>query len=158
MSINSSDAESIKNIAEALQKNRLDPNKDITKDEALILYKETVKLLELGVLRVAEKVDNKWIVNAGIKKIILLGFKYSHLTELPGACLNYYDKNTLPLKHLTLDDKVRLVPGGSAIRCGSYIAPGTIIMPPAYINIGVYIDSGCMIDSHAFSRIMCTNR
>ncbi len=149
MKINSPDVKSIKNIVSALQSNCLDPNQDLTKDEALLLYQETIKLLESGALRVAEKVNNKWVVHTGIKTIILLGFKYGNLVELKGKNLNYYDKNTMPLKQLTLDDKVRLVPGGSAIRCGSYVAPNTIIMPPAYINIGAYIDSGCMIDSHA---------
>ncbi len=122
---------------------------NLSEDESLKLYQETIAALESGTLRVAEKVDDKWLVNTWVKKVILLGFKYGSLSEIPGTYTTYYDKNTMPLKHLTLDDKVRMVPGGSTIRCGSYVAPGTIIMPPAYINIGAYIDSGCMIDSHA---------
>lgn len=126
-----------------LQKNHL------IKDEALALYQEVIASLELGAVRVAEYVDDKWLVNAWIKEVILLGFKYGTLMEFPGELLNYYDKDTLPLKNLALDHKIRMPPGGSAIRRGAYVAPGTIIMPPAYVNIGAYIDSGCLIDSHA---------
>src|SRR5437868_9776123 len=46
-------------------------------------------------------------------------------------------------------DGVRIVPGGSAIRDGSYVAPGVICMPPMYINTGAYIGEGTMVDSHA---------
>jgi 2,3,4,5-tetrahydropyridine-2,6-dicarboxylate N-succinyltransferase len=149
MKINFADVKSIKNIAESIQKSGLDPNKDLTKDDALLLYKTTIELLESGKLRVAEKVGDKWVVNSGIKIIILLGFKYGTLVEKAVGGFSYFDKDTLPLKNLTLENQIRLVPGGSSIRCGTYIAPGTIIMPPAYINIGAYVDSGCMVDSHA---------
>ena len=120
--------------------------KNLKKTEALIIYRKVIKALELGAIRVAEKTDNRWIVNNWIKEAILLGFKYGELTKLPGG---YFDKNTMQVRKLKLSDKVRVVPGGSTIRCGTYLAPGTIIMPPAYINIGAYIDEGSMIDSHA---------
>lgn len=119
--------------------------KDPKKAEALKLYQKTIKALEKGEIRVAEK-DKKWVVNNWIKEVILLGFKLGKLTKLPG---NFCDKDTIPTKKLKLSDNIRLVPGGSSIRCGAYVASGTIVMPPAYINIGAYIDSGCMIDSHA---------
>jgi len=99
-----------------------------------------------SLIRVAEKVNNKWVVNNWIKEVILLGFKHGKLSKLPGG---YCDKDTLPIRKLKLSDKIRMVPGGSAIRSGAYVGPGTIIMPPAYINIGAYVDSGSMIDSHA---------
>src|SRR5688572_1739000 len=50
---------------------------------------------------------------------------------------------------MNLEDKVRIVPGGSTIRDGSYIAPGVVCMPPMYVNVGAYVDEGTMIDSHA---------
>jgi 2,3,4,5-tetrahydropyridine-2-carboxylate N-succinyltransferase len=43
---------------------------------------------------------------------------------------------------------IRLVPGGTSVRRGSYIAKGVIIMPPSYVNVGAYVDEGTMIDSH----------
>ena len=48
-----------------------------------------------------------------------------------------------------LNDGVRIVPGGSAVRTGCYVAKGVICMPPMYINIGAYVDEGTMVDSHA---------
>jgi len=44
---------------------------------------------------------------------------------------------------------VRLVPGGSSIRDGSYVAPGVVLAPPCWINVGAYVDEGTMVDSHA---------
>jgi 2,3,4,5-tetrahydropyridine-2-carboxylate N-succinyltransferase len=44
---------------------------------------------------------------------------------------------------------VRIVPGGSSIRDGSYVGRGVICMPPMYINVGAYVGEGTMIDSHA---------
>ena len=54
----------------------------------------------------------------------------------------------MPLKALTLDRHVRLVPGGSAIREGAFIGKGVICMPPMYVNIGAYVDECTLIDSH----------
>jgi 2,3,4,5-tetrahydropyridine-2,6-dicarboxylate N-succinyltransferase len=50
---------------------------------------------------------------------------------------------------LTLEDRIRVVPGGSTIRDGAYLAPGVVCMPPMFINIGAYVDEGTMVDSHA---------
>jgi 2,3,4,5-tetrahydropyridine-2-carboxylate N-succinyltransferase len=65
------------------------------------------------------------------------------------ATLRFYDKDTYPVRPTTLADRVRIVPGGSSIRDGSYVAPGVVCMPPSYINVGAYVDEGTMIDSHA---------
>lgn len=62
---------------------------------------------------------------------------------------SFFDKDTIPLQKFQLNQGVRIVPGGSAIRNGAFIAKGVICMPPMYINIGAYIDEGTMIDSHA---------
>jgi 2,3,4,5-tetrahydropyridine-2-carboxylate N-succinyltransferase len=91
-----------------------------------------------------------WIVNDWVKKGILLGFRLGELTDLSvDDNFKFFDKSTYSLKKLTLDNQVRLVPGGSSIRDGAYVAQGVIIMPPAHINVGTYIDSGTMVDSHA---------
>jgi 2,3,4,5-tetrahydropyridine-2-carboxylate N-succinyltransferase len=67
--------------------------------------------------------------------------------DLPGV--RFFDKDTYPLRRFTLDDGVRIVPGGSAIRRGAYIAPGVVCMPPMYINVGAHVGTGTMVDSHA---------
>jgi 2,3,4,5-tetrahydropyridine-2-carboxylate N-succinyltransferase len=46
-------------------------------------------------------------------------------------------------------DGVRIVPGGSSIRDGSYIGRGVVCMPPMFVNVGAYVGEGTMIDSHA---------
>ncbi len=46
-------------------------------------------------------------------------------------------------------DGVRIVPGGSSIRDGSYVGKGVVCMPPMYVNAGAYVGEGTMIDSHA---------
>ncbi|MBN1397171.1 MAG: 2,3,4,5-tetrahydropyridine-2,6-dicarboxylate N-succinyltransferase [Bacteroidetes bacterium] len=91
-----------------------------------------------------------WMVNDWVKKGILLGFRLGELSDISiDENFRYFDKNTYPLKKITLENQIRIVPGGSSIRDGSYIAPGVMIMPPAYANVGAYIDSETMIDSHA---------
>ena len=61
----------------------------------------------------------------------------------------FLDKSTYPVKTLHVNDGVRLVPGGSSIRDGSYVARGVVCMPPMFINVGAYVDEGTMVDSHA---------
>jgi 2,3,4,5-tetrahydropyridine-2-carboxylate N-succinyltransferase len=46
-------------------------------------------------------------------------------------------------------DGVRIVPGGSSIRDGSFVGRGVICMPPMFVNVGAYVGEGTMIDSHA---------
>ncbi|MBX3120298.1 MAG: 2,3,4,5-tetrahydropyridine-2,6-dicarboxylate N-succinyltransferase [Fimbriimonadaceae bacterium] len=90
-----------------------------------------------------------WKVNAWVKKGILCGFRMGGLVafDVPGQ--PFFDKDTYPLKPLTVEDRVRVVPGGSSIRTGSYVAPSVTCMPPMYVNVGAYVDEGTMIDSHA---------
>ncbi len=106
--------------------------------------------LGAGRIRAASHTPSGWRVNAWVKQGILLGFRLGELTD---ASLNelfrFFDKDTFPLKRLTLESGVRLVPGGSAVRAGAYVAPGVVCMPPMYINVGAYVDEGSMIDSHA---------
>jgi len=90
-----------------------------------------------------------WKVNAWVKQGILLGFRLGSLEELPGGGLSFVDKHTYPVRHFGSGDGVRVVPGGSSIRAGSYVARGVVCMPPMYINAGAYVDEGTMVDSHA---------
>ena len=90
-----------------------------------------------------------WTVHQWVKQGILMLFKVGVLKDMSISGMPFFDKHTIPLKEMSISDNVRLVPGGSAIRTGSYIAPGVICMPPMYINIGAYVDSGTMVDSHA---------
>ena len=107
-------------------------------------------LLGHGHIRAAEP-DGQggWRVNVWVKEGILFGFRLGTLKDLHAGPFPFFDKDTYPLKTLTLEDKVRIVPGGTSIRDGAFVAPGVVVMPPAYINVGAYVDEGTMVDSHA---------
>ncbi len=108
--------------------------------------------LREGRLRAAEKDESgDWQTNAWVKQGILLGFKMGNMVNMSfsGETFQFFDKDTYPLRPMNLDDKIRIVPGGSTIRDGSYVAPGVVCMPPMYINVGAYVDENTMIDSHA---------
>lgn len=110
---------------------------------------EVCRKLETGEVRVAEKIDGQWKVNPWVKEAILEGFRIGKLTDMSAGEYSFFDKDTLPLKKFSVKDRVRIVPGGSSVRCGAFLAPSVIMMPPAYVNIGAYVDEGTMIDSHA---------
>jgi 2,3,4,5-tetrahydropyridine-2-carboxylate N-succinyltransferase len=106
--------------------------------------------LESGQIRSAERGnDGAWRVNAWVKRGILLGFRAGKLERSGGDSLTFVDKDTYPIRRFEEADNVRVVPGGSSIRRGSFIAPGVVFMPPMYVNVGAYVDAGTMIDSHA---------
>lgn len=106
--------------------------------------------LDSGKFRAAEKINDTWQVNTWVKKGILLAFRFGQITDQSiNENFKFFDKHNIPLKKMSLEDKVRIVPGGSSVRRGSYLAPGVVIMPPAYVNIGAYVDASTMIDSHA---------
>jgi 2,3,4,5-tetrahydropyridine-2-carboxylate N-succinyltransferase len=106
--------------------------------------------LTQGKIRAAEKVNGKWVVNVWVKHGILLGFRLGELSQMDdGSALSFVDKDTFPARRFTVAERVRIVPGGSSIRVGSYVAPGVICMPPMFINVGAYVDEGTLVDSHA---------
>jgi 2,3,4,5-tetrahydropyridine-2-carboxylate N-succinyltransferase len=108
--------------------------------------------LNAGRIRAAEPDASSftgWRVNAWVKKGLLLGFRIGGVVAMPEAGAQFFDKSTYPLRRISVEDRIRVVPGGSSIRDGCYIAPGVTCMPPMYINAGAYVDSGTMIDSHA---------
>ena len=121
-------------------------------DADFALFAEFKASLNRGEIRAAERnADGKWQTNAWVKGGILLGFRMGAIIEMtpPGASLQFLDKNTYPIRKFSVDDRVRIVPGGSSIRDGAYIAPGVVCMPPMFVNAGAYVDEGTMIDSHA---------
>ena len=116
------------------------------------VYEEFKTALRHGEIRSAERgEDGTWRANAWVKQGILLGFRMGKMSEMSKETetLRFFDKDTFPLRPMSLDDGVRIVLGGSAIRDGSYVAPGVVVVPPAYINVSAYVDEGTMVDSHA---------
>lgn len=116
------------------------------------VFEEFKAALRTGEIRSAEKdSDGNWNANAWVKQGILLGFKMGKMVEmsLETETFKFFDKETYPLRPMSLEDKIRIVPGGSTIRDGSFVAQNVVLMPPCYVNVGAYIDEGTMIDSHA---------
>jgi 2,3,4,5-tetrahydropyridine-2-carboxylate N-succinyltransferase len=115
------------------------------------LFGEFKATLNRGQVRAAERTaTGEWRVNSWVKRGILLGFRMGSLMDMSGAgSLRFFDKDTYPLRAMTTGDNVRIVPGGSSIRDGTYVAPGVVCMPPMYVNVGAFVDEGTMIDSHA---------
>jgi 2,3,4,5-tetrahydropyridine-2-carboxylate N-succinyltransferase len=123
---------------------------DLPFEEARAAFDELRDQLNRGAVRAAEPDGSGgWRVNGWVKQGIILGFRIGRLADQSKGGLPFYDKDTLPIRSVRLEDSIRLVPGGSSIRDGAYVAPGTICMPPMYINIGSYVDEGSLIDSHA---------
>ncbi len=127
----------------------------LDREAALRAFRDLKFFLNDGEVRAAHPSTDKgniegWIVNAWVKKGILLGFRLGTIHEYsPNPQFRFFDKATFPLKNITQGDGVRIVPGGTSVRDGSYVAPDVVIMPPAYINVGAYVDKGTMVDSHA---------
>jgi len=114
--------------------------------------------LESGALRAATRAeDGTWSAVPWVKRGILLAFRLGVMAPTvgteggvpEGGDAAFYDKHTLPLRRFALSDRVRIVPGGSAVRRGAYLAPGVVCMPPMYVNVGAHVGTGTMVDSHA---------
>jgi 2,3,4,5-tetrahydropyridine-2,6-dicarboxylate N-succinyltransferase len=121
-------------------------------DDERAVYEEFKTALRGGEIRSAERGnDGVWRANSWVKQGILLGFRMGKMVEisLPTETFKFFDKDTFPLRPMSLDDGVRIVIGGSTIRDGSYVAPGVVLVPPCYVNVGAYVDEGTMVDSHA---------
>jgi 2,3,4,5-tetrahydropyridine-2-carboxylate N-succinyltransferase len=120
--------------------------------KVLEAVERAVSELNVGRLRVAEKVNGQWTVNQWLKKAVLLYFRL-HDNQLmkAGPYAQFFDK--VPLKFSHLDEAqmretgVRVVPPAVA-RHGAFIAKGAVLMP-SYVNIGAYVGEGTMVDTWA---------
>ncbi len=103
-----------------------------------------------------------WRVNTWVKQGILLGFRFGDLADLSidGGAWPFYDKDTMPLKRPGLESRVRIVPGGSAVREGAYLAPGVIcvLWTPAARNPVAFSASGSSASSSSPASCHETNR
>jgi 2,3,4,5-tetrahydropyridine-2,6-dicarboxylate N-succinyltransferase len=122
-------------------------------DDHFRIFREFKEALNRGQVRAAEpdrSAQSGWRTNAWVKKGILLGFRMGVIVDMSidAARQPFIDKSTYPVRALTPADGVRIVPGGSSIRDGSYIGRGVVCMPPMFVNVGAYVGEGTMIDSH----------
>ena len=117
----------------------------LNQDKVKNAIHEVVEQLDRGQLRVAEKAEEKWIVNDWIKKAVILYFPIRQMETIEVPPFEFHDK--IPLKSGYKEKGIRVVPHAVA-RYGAYISRGVIMMP-SYINIGAYVDEGTMVDTWA---------
>ena len=106
--------------------------------------------LETGRLRAAEPDPagaGGWRVRPEVKAAILARFADRALVDWPVGPFRFRDRGGLPL-HALADPALRIVPGGTSVRAGSFLGEGVVVMPPSFVNIGAWIGPGTMVDSH----------
>ena len=109
---------------------------------------EVIHLLDLGRIRVAEKIEGKWVTHEWVKKAILLYFRTQKMEVIEAGPFRFHDK--IPLKSWSGQEGVRVVPH-ALVRRGAFVASGAILMP-SYVNIGAHVGSGTMVDTWATDR------
>ncbi len=106
---------------------------------------DAIAALDRGTIRVAEKRDGQWTVNAWVMQAVNLFF------GVAGFAVHdfgpFQSRDRIPLKKDLEAAGVRLVPG-AVTRYGSYVAPGAVLMP-SFVNIGARVGTGTMIDTWA---------
>lgn len=124
---------------------------DTATPELIAAINEVLSCLDSGQYRVAEKINENWVVHQWIKKAVLLSFKLFPNQLMDAGFCQYYDKVALKYSGYTdvqlQQTGVRVVPG-AVVRRGAFIAKNTILMP-SFVNIGAYIDEGVMVDTWA---------
>src|ERR1700689_5284197 len=129
----------LENLEKAIQRHFEAGQAALGNASAMADFLEFRAALERGEVRAAAPDESNpvgWSVNAWVKQGILLGFRLGALQDIPGSPFSYVDKGTYPARNFMAADGIRLVPGGSSIRAGSYVARGVVCMPPMYINVG----------------------
>jgi 2,3,4,5-tetrahydropyridine-2-carboxylate N-succinyltransferase len=117
---------------------------------------ETIRLLDGGQARVAEKREGTWVVHQWLKQAILLSFRLNPNTVMRAGALSgeigpWWDK--VPGKFEGWDARqfeaagFRAVPG-AIVRRGAFIARDVVLMP-SFVNIGAYVGEATMVDTWA---------
>jgi len=106
---------------------------------------EAIAGLDSGKLRVAEKIDGRWVTHQWLKKAVLLSFR---LQDNRVIDKRYYDKVPSKFQKFNFAKAgFRVVPP-AAVRRGAHIA-GNVVLMPSFVNIGAYVDEGTMVDTWA---------
>ncbi len=121
-------------------------NRELLNDKTYLdAIENTIEELDKGRIRVAEKIQDKWVVNEWVKKAVVLYFPTRKMETIELGPFEFHDK--IPLKKDYAKLGVRVVPHAIA-RYGAYVARDVIMMP-SYVNIGAFVDSGTMVDTWA---------
>jgi 2,3,4,5-tetrahydropyridine-2-carboxylate N-succinyltransferase len=101
--------------------------------------------LDRGDLRVAEKENAEWSVNAWLMQAVNLYFAVSPMETQDYGPFQVRDK--IPLKKDLEKAGLRIVPGG-IVRYGAFVAAGAVVLP-GFVNIGARVGKGTMVDTWA---------
>jgi 2,3,4,5-tetrahydropyridine-2-carboxylate N-succinyltransferase len=117
---------------------------------------ESLRRLDSGEARVAEKVAGEWVVHQWLKQAILLSFRLNPNQVMRAGALGeglgpWWDK--VPGKFEGWDAPqfeaagFRAVPG-AVVRRGAFVGRGAVLMP-SFVNIGAHVGEGTMVDTWA---------
>jgi 2,3,4,5-tetrahydropyridine-2-carboxylate N-succinyltransferase len=108
--------------------------------------------IEKGEFRVAEPDGNGgWLVNAWLKKAVLLYFRTQEMELVDADPAPFWDK--IPARFAEFDESAfrklgaRVVPG-AIVRRGAHIGKDVVLMP-SFVNIGAHVGAGTMVDTWA---------
>src|SRR4029453_5267043 len=124
-----------------------------TRGDVRLAVDAAIAALDSGEARIAEKINDEWIVHQWLKKAVLLSFRLNPMEVIAGGPggAHWWDK--VPSKFAGWGEKefadagFRSVPG-AIVRRGAYIAPGAVLMP-RFVNIGARGGEGAMVDTWA---------
>ncbi len=142
---------SLQTIIEQGFEQRFEVTPHTAKAELIQAVDEVLRCLDSGQYRIAEKINDEWVVHQWLKKAVLLSFKLYPNEIIDAGFCQFYDK--VPLKYQEYSEQqfqssgVRIVPH-AMVRRGAYIAKNTVLMP-SYVNVGAYVDEGVLIDTWA---------
>jgi len=114
---------------------------------------ETLKALDCGEFRVAEKSGGAWHTHQWIKKAVLLSFRLNPMERIAGSPGNGHWWDKVPSKFATWSDAdfnragFRAVPG-AIVRHSAFVGKGAVLMP-SFVNVGAHVGEGTMVDTWA---------
>ncbi|HEX3651426.1 MAG TPA: 2,3,4,5-tetrahydropyridine-2,6-dicarboxylate N-succinyltransferase [Rhizomicrobium sp.] len=109
--------------------------------------------LDLGRLRVAEKVGSEWHVHQWLKKAVLLSFRLNDMKLIEGAPGGAVWWDKVDSKFAGWDAErfraagFRAVPG-AIVRRSAFIGRGVVLMP-SLVNVGAHVGENTMVDTWA---------
>ena len=85
----------MKNLQSIIEK-AWDDRALLAKNETREAIREVVRLLDKGEIRIAEKIEGRWVVNEWLKKAVIMFFPINDMEVSKSGIFEYYDK--IPLK------------------------------------------------------------
>ena len=114
---------------------------------------ETLRALDCGEFRVAEKSGGAWHTHQWIKKAVLLSFRLNPMERIAGSPGHGHWWDKVPSKFATWSDAdftragFRAVPG-AIVRHSAFVGKGAVLMP-SFVNVGAHVGEGTMVDTWA---------